>query len=132
MANIKRQFKVLSLRFKKWLYISLNSEVDKDYISIQKKAESIISKALDSKESIIYQYSEIIYIQYNDYTIKFDNRNSLITNNKYTYYITLPSNITNKLFKKYKNNILNKIHNIDQKNISEMNKNLNEIIKHIN
>jgi hypothetical protein len=132
MANIKRQFKVLSLRFKKWLYISLNSEVDKDYITIQKKAESIILKALDSKESIIYQYSEIIYIQYNDYTIKFDNRNSLITNNKYTYYITLSSNVTKKLFKKYKNNLLNKINNIDQKNISEMNKNLNEIIKHIN
>ncbi len=131
MFNIKRQFKVLSLRFKKWMYITINSEVDKEYINIQKKVEIIITKAIDNEESIIYQYSNVLYIIYNDFVIKFDERDSLITNGKFSYYVTLPSSITKRLIKQYKNRRYNRVLEIDKNNDVNMNKNLRAMIKEL-
>jgi hypothetical protein len=131
MLNIKRRFKVLSLRFRRWIYLGLNTEADKEYLSIQKKAEIIISKAIDNEESLIYKYNEMIYITYNNFVIKFDDKNALITNGKFTYYVSLSSVVTSKLFKQYQNRIFKKVLEIDNNNGLVMSKNLSEMIRNI-
>lgn len=131
MHNIKRQFKVLSLRFKKWMYISLNSEVDKDYINIQKKAEQIILKGILNESSTIYIYNDTFYIKYKNFIIKFDDKNSLISNNKFTYYITLSENVTKKLKNQYRQKILKNVLEIDKTCSNTMIENLSKMIKDI-
>lgn len=87
----------------------LESKIEKDLIQEQAfiNISKIISK-LDSKLSISPE-TNFCYVEWNNYFIKFNENSAVITNGKFSYYIWLSTNKSDKLKNKFNREIESRI-----------------------
>lgn len=98
-VKIRRILKKISNHF--------NAINDSDIDDIQKQGISIIRRMMCKSDStlLIAPISSICYIEWKHYFVKFSDNSATITNGKFSYYIWLPSLVSEQLRQQFYKNV---------------------------